>query len=111
MHTVFVTGGAGFIGSHLVDRLVARDDVDGVTVLDALTYAGDRRNLTDAAASGKLRFIHGDVRNHDLVSAVLPGHDWVVHLAAESHVDRSLRDVRQSVLANVMGTQALLDVA
>jgi dTDP-glucose 4,6-dehydratase len=111
MHKIFVTGGAGFIGSHLVDRLVSCDDVERVTVLDALTYAGDRRNLTDAAASGKLRFIHGDIRDHDVVSAVLPGHDWVVHLAAESHVDRSLHDVGQSVRTNVMGTQVLLDVA
>ncbi|GAA1034325.1 MULTISPECIES: dTDP-glucose 4,6-dehydratase [Amycolatopsis] len=111
MHKVFVTGGAGFIGSHLTDRLIASADVEQVTVLDALTYAGDRRNLADAEQSGKLRFVHGDLRNHDLVSAVLPGHDWVVHLAAESHVDRSLRDVAQSVRTNVMGTQALLDVA
>ncbi|MEU0529144.1 dTDP-glucose 4,6-dehydratase [Amycolatopsis tolypomycina] len=111
MHNIFVTGGAGFIGSHLVDRLISCDDVERVTVLDALTYAGDRRNLTDAAASSKLRFIHGDIRDHDVVSAVLPGHDWVVHLAAESHVDRSLRDVGQSVRTNVMGTQVILDVA
>ncbi|MFJ1767974.1 dTDP-glucose 4,6-dehydratase [Amycolatopsis sp. NPDC088138] len=111
MHTVFVTGGAGFIGSHLVDRLVKCADVDHVTVLDALTYAGDRRNLTEAECSDKVRFIHGDIRDHDTVSAVLPGHDWVVHLAAESHVDRSLIDVGQSVRTNVMGTQALLDVA
>lgn len=111
MHTVFVTGGAGFIGSHLVDRLIACGDVAQVTVLDALTYAGDRRNLADAESSSKVRFIHGDIRDHDTVSAVLPGHDWVVHLAAESHVDRSLIDVGQSVRTNVMGTQALLDVA
>ncbi|MFI5591207.1 dTDP-glucose 4,6-dehydratase [Amycolatopsis sp. NPDC051758] len=111
MHNIFVTGGAGFIGSHLVDRLVSCDDVERVTVLDALTYAGDRRNLTDADASGKLRFIHGDIRDHDVVSALLPGHDWVVHLAAESHVDRSLHDVGQSVRTNVMGTQVILDVA
>ncbi|WP_410595487.1 dTDP-glucose 4,6-dehydratase [Amycolatopsis sp. lyj-23] len=111
MHTVFVTGGAGFIGSHLVDLLITCDDIAQVTVLDALTYAGDRRNLTDAESSGKVRLIHGDIRDHDTVSAVLPGHDWVVHLAAESHVDRSLIDVGQSVRTNVMGTQALLDVA
>ncbi|WP_103343825.1 dTDP-glucose 4,6-dehydratase [Amycolatopsis sp. CA-126428] len=111
MYTVFVTGGAGFIGSHLVDRLITCDDIAQVTVLDALTYAGDRRNLADAESSGKVRFIHGDIRDHDTVSAVLPGHDWVVHLAAESHVDRSLIDVGQSVRTNVMGTQALLDVA
>ncbi|RSN60657.1 dTDP-glucose 4,6-dehydratase [Amycolatopsis sp. WAC 04182] len=111
MHSVLVTGGAGFIGSHLVDRLIQTDEIDRVTVLDSLTYAGDRRNLSAALDSPKLRFVEGDVCDAALVGDVLPGHSAVVHLAAESHVDRSLRDVGNSVSTNVMGTQTLLDAA
>ncbi|RSM80492.1 dTDP-glucose 4,6-dehydratase [Amycolatopsis sp. WAC 01375] len=111
MHRVLVTGGAGFIGSHLVDRLIQTDEIDRVTVLDSLTYAGDRRNLAAALDSPKLRFVEGDIRDAELVGGVLPGHSAVVHLAAESHVDRSLRDVGNSVSTNVMGTQTLLDAA
>lgn len=111
MPNVLVTGGAGFIGSHLVDRLIRATDIDQVTVLDALTYAGDERNLADAAASAKLRFVRGDIRDHQLVADLMPGHTAVVHLAAESHVDRSLRDVGNSVGTNVVGTQVVLDAA
>lgn len=111
MHKVLVTGGAGFIGSHLVDRLIQTDEIDQVTVLDSLTYAGDQRNLAAAMDSPKLQFVEGDIRDADLVGDLMPGHSAVVHLAAESHVDRSLRDVGNSVSANVMGTQTLLDAA
>ncbi|WP_414942668.1 dTDP-glucose 4,6-dehydratase [Amycolatopsis sp. cmx-11-51] len=111
MHRVLVTGGAGFIGSHLVDRLIQTDQVDQVTVLDSLTYAGDRRNLAAAMDSPKLTFVEGDIRDAGLVGDLLPGHSAVVHLAAESHVDRSLRDVGNSVSTNVTGTQTLLDAA
>jgi dTDP-glucose 4,6-dehydratase len=111
MPNVLVTGGAGFIGSHLVDRLIRATDIEQVTVLDALTYAGDERNLEDAATSAKLRFVRGDIRDHQLVADLMPGHTAVVHLAAESHVDRSLRDVGNSVDTNVVGTQVVLDAA
>lgn len=111
MHKVLVTGGAGFIGSHLVDRLIQADDVEQVTVVDCLTYAGDRRNLAAAADSPKLRFVEGDIRDSGLVRDLMLGHSAVVHLAAESHVDRSLRDVGNCVGTNVVGTQTLLDAA
>ncbi|OXM44798.1 dTDP-glucose 4,6-dehydratase [Amycolatopsis alba DSM 44262] len=111
MHRVLVTGGAGFIGSHLVDRLIQTDEIDEVTVVDCLTYAGDRRNLAAALDSPKLRFVEGDIRDAGLVGELMPGHSAVVHLAAESHVDRSLCDVGNSVSTNTMGTQTLLDAA
>ncbi|MGE7438000.1 dTDP-glucose 4,6-dehydratase [Kitasatospora sp. NPDC001175] len=111
MEKILVTGGAGFIGSHLVDRLLQADDITQVTVLDALTYAGDLRNLDTAKTSPKLRFVQGDIRDSQLVNNTMLGHNAVVHLAAESHVDRSLRDAGNSVATNVMGTQTVMDAA
>ena len=112
---LFVTGGAGFIGSNFT-RMVINDALPGlegaeVTVLDALTYSGTRTNLESVAGSDRFRFIEGDIRDTDAVGAVLPGHDAIVHFAAESHVDRSVTDSRVFVETNVVGTQTLLDQA
>ncbi|HEY3506930.1 MAG TPA: dTDP-glucose 4,6-dehydratase [Actinocatenispora sp.] len=112
---ILVTGGAGFIGSTLVRMLLTgalpgHDDTL-VTVLDALTYAGRRDNLGPVADSPRLRFVHGDVRDETLVDSVVPGHDTIVHLAAESHVDRSIAAAAPFVATNVLGTQVLLDAA
>ncbi|MFE6104078.1 dTDP-glucose 4,6-dehydratase [Streptomyces laurentii] len=106
-----ITGGAGFIGSHYVRTLL-----DGgypewadaeVTVLDKLTYAGNRDNLP--ASHPRLTFVQGDICDTDLLRELLPGHDAVVHFAAESHVDRSLESADDFVQTNVVGTQRLLD--
>ncbi|MEU1185460.1 dTDP-glucose 4,6-dehydratase [Streptomyces sp. NPDC005820] len=110
---VLVTGGAGFIGSHYVRSVLAgaygpAEDVL-VTVLDKLTYAGNRANLP--AADDRLRFVRGDVCDLQLLLDLLPGHDTVVHFAAESHVDRSLESAAEFVRTNVLGTQALLEAA
>ncbi|MFD5232832.1 dTDP-glucose 4,6-dehydratase [Streptomyces qaidamensis] len=107
---VFVTGGAGFIGSHYVRSLLdgSRPGFEDthVTVLDALTYAGDRANLPERHP--RLTFVHGDVCDLPLLLELLPGHDAVVHFAAESHVDRSLVDSAVFIRTNVAGTEALL---
>jgi dTDP-glucose 4,6-dehydratase len=105
---VLVTGGAGFIGSNLVRLLLAETDHQ-VTVLDALTYAGHRLNLRGLPRP--VRFVRGDVANRADVRRALAGADAVVHLAAESHVDRSIRDPTPFVRTNVLGTQVLLDEA
>ncbi|MGV9693212.1 dTDP-glucose 4,6-dehydratase [Streptomyces sp. NPDC003444] len=107
---LLVTGGAGFIGSHFV-RTLLRDgyagwEGAGVTVLDKLTYAGNRKNLP--ADHARLGFVRGDVCDTALLRELLPGHDAVVHFAAESHVDRSVRSATEFVRTNVEGTQALL---
>jgi len=108
-----VTGGAGFIGSSYV-RAVLQDQYAGaagasVTVLDLLTYSGNRANLPES--DPRLTFVQGDVRDPDLVRALLPGHDVIVHFAAESHVDRSINSAVPFVATNVLGTQVLLDAA
>ena len=110
---ILVTGGAGFIGSSYV-RAVLQDSYAGaagaaVTVLDALTYSGNRGNLP--SADSRLTFVQGDIRDLDLVRGLLPGHDVVVHFAAESHVDRSIAGAVPFVTTNVLGTQVLLDAA
>ncbi|MDA8579675.1 dTDP-glucose 4,6-dehydratase [Pontimonas sp.] len=112
---LFVTGGAGFIGSNFV-RMVINDAIAGlegadVTVFDALTYSGTLSNLESVAGSDRFTFVEGDIRNVEAVADALPGHDSIVHFAAESHVDRSVNDSRIFVDTNVLGTQTLLDAA
>ncbi|MDQ4039118.1 MAG: dTDP-glucose 4,6-dehydratase [Actinomycetota bacterium] len=112
---LLVTGGAGFIGSHFVRSAMAgryREIGQAeVTVLDALTYSGNRANLGPVAADPRLTFVKGDITDKRLVEDVMPGHDLVVHFAAESHVDRSIRSAGAFVTTNVLGTQMLLEAA
>ncbi|MFF7726138.1 dTDP-glucose 4,6-dehydratase [Streptomyces sp. NPDC008001] len=108
---VLVTGGAGFIGSHYVRTMLSggyRGYEDAhVTVIDKLTYAGNKDNLP--IGDPRLTFVRGDVCNQDLLRQLLPGHDAVVHFAAESHVDRSVDGAVAFVHSNVLGTQSVLD--
>lgn len=110
---ILVTGGAGFIGSHYVQALLSAKDADPVevTVLDALTYAGRPENLDPVRTDPRLAFVHGDVRDAALVDRLLADHDQVVHLAAETHVDRSIAGAADFVTTNVVGTHTLLDAA
>ncbi|HEX8628857.1 MAG TPA: dTDP-glucose 4,6-dehydratase [Catenuloplanes sp.] len=112
---ILVTGGAGFIGSQFVRAALGGDypalgDLR-ITVLDKLTYSGNRANLDPVADDPRLRFVTGDICDAPLVDTLLPGHDAVVHLAAETHVDRSIDGGAQFVRTNVLGTQVLLDAA
>jgi dTDP-glucose 4,6-dehydratase len=112
---IVVTGGAGFIGSNFVRHLIANDyaglDNANVVVLDALTYSGTLTNLTECLDNPRLSVVHGDIRDEALVDSTLAGTDYVVHFAAESHVDRSVRDAGIFIDTNVRGTQVLLDAA
>ncbi|WP_307856426.1 dTDP-glucose 4,6-dehydratase [Catenulispora pinistramenti] len=109
---ILVTGGAGFIGSEYVRQLLARPgSADSVTVLDALTYSGVEANLEPVRDDPRFAFRRGDIRDAEVVDAVMAGHDAVVHFAAESHVDRSILGAGPFVTTNVVGTQVLLDAA
>ncbi|MEV0131314.1 dTDP-glucose 4,6-dehydratase [Dactylosporangium sp. NPDC050688] len=112
---ILVTGGAGFIGSHYVRTLLGggypAHAGAAVTVLDKLTYSGNRDNLAPVAGDPALTFVEGDICDTDLVEQLMPGHDAVVHFAAESHVDRSILGAGPFVTTNVIGTQVLLDAA
>ena len=105
---VLVTGGAGFIGSNFVSYLLEETHVSVVT-LDALTYAGTTDNLDGVLDNPRHKFVEGDIRNRSLVEDLLANVDAIVHLAAETHVDRSIRDAEPFVETNVHGTQQLLD--
>ncbi|QYH35598.1 dTDP-glucose 4,6-dehydratase [Salinibacterium sp. M195] len=112
---ILVTGGAGFIGSNFVRRTL-EDTYPGlagadVVVLDALTYSGNLENLAPIADSPRYTFVEGDIRDADLLDQLLGDVDTIVHFAAESHVDRSVRDASAFVETNVLGTQRLLDAA
>jgi len=108
---VLVTGGAGFIGSNLVRWLLRERSRLEVINLDLLTYAGRRENLADLEDHPRHRFVHGDICDGPRVRELIAGVDAVLHLAAESHVDRSIRDDAPFVRTNVVGTQVLLAAA
>ncbi|WP_233589247.1 dTDP-glucose 4,6-dehydratase [Gynurincola endophyticus] len=110
---IMITGGAGFIGSHVV-RLFVNNYPDYLIVnYDALTYAGNLNNLKDIESSANYRFEKGDIQDENLVKELFEKYqfDGVIHLAAESHVDRSILDPLAFVKTNVLGTVNLLNVA
>lgn len=107
---LYVTGAAGFIGSNYVRWLLANTD-DEVTILDALTYAGNMETIRDLVDDRRCHFVHGDICDTDVVLSSMDGHDAVVHFAAETHVDRSIKDGYSFVRTNCYGTNVLCDVA
>ena len=107
---LFVTGAAGFIGSNYVRWVLANSD-DEITVFDKLTYAGNLASIEDVLDDRRCRFVHADICDSDAVAEHLPGHDAVVHFAAESHVDRSIAGPFTFVHTNVFGTAVLCEVA
>jgi len=108
---LLVTGGAGFIGSNFILYWIKNHPDDKIINFDKLTYAGNLENLKDIEGNPNYQFIHGDICNAEDVEKAMQGIDYVVHFAAESHVDRSILEPGGFVLTNVVGTQVLLQAA
>lgn len=107
---IIVTGGAGFIGSNFVHWVVDNQPNVHVTVLDALTYAGNKENLAGIPEE-RMTFVHGNICDTELLNQLVPGVDAIVHFAAESHNDNSIADPEPFVRTNVYGTYQLLQAA
>jgi dTDP-glucose 4,6-dehydratase len=113
MHTILLTGGAGFIGSHLTRLFVKKYPQYKIINLDKLTYAGNLENLRDIENEPNYQFVKGDITDLDLLRKLFTEHKFtaVLHCAAESHVDRSITDPLAFITTNVLGTSSLLQAA
>ncbi len=113
MKTILITGGAGFIGSHLVRHMLNNYSEYRIVNLDKLTYAGNLENLRDIQGSPNYTFVKADICDFEEMKSVMRDYeiDAVIHLAAESHVDRSIKDPFSFARTNVMGTLSLLQAS
>jgi dTDP-glucose 4,6-dehydratase len=111
MRKILVTGGAGFIGSNFIRYWLKNNPEDYIVNLDKLTYAGKLENLKDISSNSNYRFVLGDICDSDLVNDIVKDVDLIVHFAAESHVDRSIKNSADFIRTNIEGTRILLEAA
>jgi len=113
MESILITGGAGFIGSHLIRYMVNKYPEYKILNLDSLTYAGNLENLRDIEGKSNYLFIKADITNDNAIQKVFSDHkiEGVIHLAAESHVDRSISNPTEFIYTNIVGTVNLLNAA
>ena len=111
--TILITGGAGFIGSHVVRNMVNKYPNTHIVNLDALTYAGNLDNVADVASASNYTFVQGDIIEASFLNTLFEQYrfDVVLHLAAESHVDNSIKNPQGFAQTNVVGTLNLLEVS
>ena len=110
LKNIIVTGGCGFIGSNFVRYVVRNHPEVHITVIDALTYAGNIENIAGLPRD-RVEFVHGNICDEDLLNRVVPGHDAIVHYAAESHNDNSIANPEPFIQTNVVGTFRLIQAA
>lgn len=109
MRKILITGGAGFIGSHIVERFAGRYPDANIVVLDKMTYAADFRNLGDLLTAGNVDLVVGDICDYDTCLRLVTGCDLVIHAAAESHVDNSFHSSLLFTQTNVLGTHTIIE--
>lgn len=111
MKNILITGGAGFIGSHVIRRFVKMYQNYNIYNLDSLSYAGNLENLKDVESNYNYIFLHGDITNDVFISSIFKKYEFdsIIHLAAESHVDRSIYDPMEFAKTNILGTMVLLN--
>ena len=106
---ILVTGGAGFIGSHFIRKLLSVKEVQEVLVIDNLTYAGRIENLFEFEEDARFSFVKGDIRDSKIIDELIKEKKFIVNFAAESHVDRSIADSSNFIGTNIVGTHTLLE--
>ena len=111
MTKILITGGAGFIGSNFVKYMVDKYPDYEFTNLDALTYCGNLENLKDIEDKDNYTFVKGDIGDKEVVNNLVKDSDYVINFAAESHVDRSIKNPEVFVKTNVLGTLVMLNAA
>jgi len=109
MDKIIITGGCGFIGSHLTEFLLKKFSNSHFIVLDKLTYAANKKYLNNVHKSKRIKIVIGDINNFNLLLKLTYKADLLIHLAAESHVDRSFNSVKRFIITNVQGTRNILD--
>jgi len=108
---ILVTGGAGFIGSNFIHYWLQTHPTDQIINLDLLTYAGNSKNLEDISSNPNYILVKGDIADAQQVNSLMPGLDLIINFAAETHVDRSIKDSADFIRTNVEGTRVLLEAA